>query len=339
MTSTSCVAGCRDGACVLTLDDLPTGPFLARDLLASGWSSRQLKAAVRDVVVRRVLRGVYVRADVPDSIETRARAAALVTSPASVLVDRTAAWLHGIDVLGWHEKEILPPLECFVLRGHRRAERAGVYGGQRDLRDEDTVRLHGVVLTTAVRTALDLACMLPEREGLAVLDQFLHAGLTTKTELERLLPRYFRRRGVVRARWLVAHADALAESPRESWVRYELLRGGLPTPVLQHWVEVDGVARYRLDLSYPRHRVVVEYDGADYHRSLDARARDERRRACLRELGWTVIVLDRDSFVGDGVEQWVRQVRRALDERRSRTSRSGARNWRTLGAVPTGGRG
>ena len=44
-----------------------------------------------------------------------------VVVPGAVFVDRTAAWLHGVDVLDYRELEVLPPVECVVLRGPARA--------------------------------------------------------------------------------------------------------------------------------------------------------------------------------------------------------------------------
>ena len=45
----------------------------------------------------------------------------LVISAHSVVCDRTAAWIHGIDVYAWHETEILPPIEssCSAATLHR----------------------------------------------------------------------------------------------------------------------------------------------------------------------------------------------------------------------------
>lgn len=45
-----------------------------------------------------MLRNVYVRADVPDTIELRAAAASLV-HPFGIISDRFAAWIHGVDVI------------------------------------------------------------------------------------------------------------------------------------------------------------------------------------------------------------------------------------------------
>ena len=133
--------------------------------------------------------------------------------------------------------------------------------------DDDVVLMDGVLVTSPIRTALDLACRLSARDGLAALDAFMRRFGMSHDELRRLLVRYFRRRGVRQARPLVAMADPRSESPGESWTRYEIVTHALPAPQSQHWVHIHGVPTYRLDLPYPRHRVVVEYDGEEFHTS------------------------------------------------------------------------
>jgi hypothetical protein len=267
---------------------------------------------VADHVVRRVLTGVYVRADVPDTVQVRALAASLVISPFSVVCDRTAAWLLGVDVFDYHELEVLPPLETYVLRGHNPTRRNECDGGTRDLLPQDYCEVEGLKVTTPLRTALDLACKLSRRQALAALDAFMRAYGLSHAELRREALRYFRRRGVVQLRQLIPLADPRAESPGESWTRLEIIVAGLPWPELQVWVEVGGVPIYRLDLAYPHARVAVEYDGREFHESDEDRARDAERRAWLERHGWTVIVVDKDSFAPEALSGWLRQLRAAL---------------------------
>ena len=151
-------------------------------------------------------------------------------------------------------------------------------GGSRDLLECDVMEVGGVRVTTPARTAVDLACKLSARDGLAALDAFMREFGITRRDLRRLLVRYFRRRGVRQARPLVAMADARSESSGESWTRYEILTHGLPAPEPQHWIEIDGVPTFRLDLAYARHRIAVEYDGQEFHSRDADRQHDSRRR-------------------------------------------------------------
>lgn len=293
--------------------DLPQQPFTTAHAQVLGISRKQLSAAEAHGSLRRVLRGVYVPAHLSDTVELRAACAALVVAPGSVVRDRTAAWIHGVDVLTHAEHEVLPSVETCVPRFRAPSDRCGVDGGTRDLAPEDVMTVHGVLVTTPLRTALDLGCHLRRRDALAALDQFMRLHGLTHQEMGRAVGRYFRRRGVVQLRRLIPLADERAESPRESWTRLEIIDAGLPTPVLQHWVEVHGVPTYRLDHAYPRHRVAVEYDGEDFHdRTEEQRRNDRERRDWLVQHGWTVIVVRRGDFSGSGLDRWLGELRLAL---------------------------
>ena len=292
--------------------EIPDIPFTAAEANRLGLSRRQLSNAVDNRLVRRVLSGVYVRADVPDTPQLRARAALLVVSPFTVLCDRTAAWLHGVSVFDLRELEILPVLETYVLRGNNPTHRPECYSGSRDLRREDICVVEGVSVTTPLRTAVDLGCKLSRNQALAALDSFMRLHDMRREEMEAMLTRYFRRRGVVQLRQLVPLADPRAESTGESWTRLAILDGGLPAPEPQYWVYVDGRPTYRIDLAYVRSRVAVEYDGVEYHTTPEQRAYDLERRTWLKEHGWTVIVVDKDSFTAEAIGDWRHELRRAL---------------------------
>ena len=288
-------------------------PFTTAMARASGINHKRLERGLRDREVRRLLRGVYLRADVVDSPSVLGRAAALVVPPGSVLVDRTAAWVLGVDCLDYRELDVLPPVESCALRGVRATERPECRGGSRDLVPGDWLEIAGARVTTPIRTALDLGCSLDSRRALAAMDALMRAYGFSQGELRRELPRYFRRRGVLQLRRLVPLVDGRSESSGESWVRMELADHELPPPTLQHWIHIAGVPTYRLDLAYPRARVAVEYDGEEFHSSPEDRAADERRRAWLTAHGWTVIVLTKDSFTPEAVIGWIGEVRRARE--------------------------
>lgn len=284
-------------------------PFTASQARTWGWRQDELTAAVRERRLVRPLRGVYLRADVELDQLTRTRAAALVISPHAVVCDRTAAWVHGVDAFRYAEIDVTPPLETYVLRGHRATDRPECEGGTRDLQPRDWVIIGGIRLTTPIRTALDLGCKLTRREAIAAMDALMREHDFTIADLERELPRYFRRRGVVQLRQLAPLVDGLAESSGESWARLEIADHGLPIPSAQHWVSVDGVPTYRLDLAYPHARVAIEYDGEQFHSRPEDRQRDALRRQWLRDHGWRVIVVDKTSFTDEAAAAWINELR------------------------------
>jgi very-short-patch-repair endonuclease len=296
----------------MTPPPIPEGLFTWPVARAAGLSRHRLDQLLLNGDIRKVLRNVYVRADVPDTVDLRVRAAALVLSPFVVVRDRTAAWLWGVDTFEFRELEIPPPLEASAFRDRARPRGAGVTGGIRDLVPHDVVELCGMPVTTPLRTALDLACKLSRRDALAALDGFMRLHGITHAQLRRELVRYFRRRGVVQARELIQYADPRAESPGESWTRMAMIDRGLRPPELQHWVTIDGVPTYRLDMAYPKHRVAIEFDGREFHEGEERRAADRARRRWLEEHGWTVIVVTKDDFTEERIDEWVHAIRVAL---------------------------
>ena len=174
------------------------------------------------------------------------------------------------------------------------------------------MEIGGVRVTTPVRTALDLGCRLSRRQALAAMDALMRIHGFTHADLARELPRYFRRRGSVQLRELVPLVDGRSESGGESWTRLEISDRSLPKPVPQHWIHVGGRPTYRLDLAYPHARIAIEYDGEEFHSRPEDRAADERRRAWLRDHGWIVIVLTKDSFTEEAIIEWIGELRRTL---------------------------
>lgn len=292
-----------------------TEPFTTATAVALGYDRKALTRLVEQGALRRPLTGVYLDGSVPDTPETRAGAARVVMSPDLVLCDRTAAWLWGVDTFAYAELDGLMPLETYSPRGRRAPDRRGCDGGSRDLLPEDWCTIEGVRVTTPLRTALDLGCNLTRRDALAAMDALARAHGFTREDLRRLLPRFFRRRGVVQARHLVSLVDPRAESQPESWMREVIDAHELPMPELQHWVMVDGVLMYRLDLAYVRAKIAVEYDGEEFHSRASDRLRDEERRAWLRAHGWYLIVLTKDSFGPEAVDVWIRELREVLAAR------------------------
>jgi hypothetical protein len=285
----------------------PDGPFTSGEL---GLSTAAVRRAVRQGAVRPVVRGVFVAAHLPDTIEIRARAVAKAARPHHVVTDRTAAWLHDIDTHVYAEHDDVPLVETCALRGHEPTTLDGVDGRTRDLQPEDTMELYGVLVTTPLRTALDLGCVLRRREAFAALCAFAHRYGLTRQDYERVLRRFRRRRGVVQLRELVALVDPRIESQREAWVYLAIADAGVALPEPQFWIAIDGIPTYRLDFAYPRRRVCVEYDGDEAHQGREAH--DEARRRWLRDHGWTVIVVREGDFTGSSLLSWMHELRAAL---------------------------
>ena len=290
-------------------------PFTAAQARDIGITAWQLRVLLSEAVVRHVLHDVYIAGDVPDTIDVRLAALALVTPPHAVVCDRTAAWVWGVDAFQPWELDMVPPLDTYVLRGRTRIRRPEAAGGERDLSAEDVVTVGGIEVTTPLRTSLDLATGLSRNQALAVMESFARMHGVGKTQLRALLPRYRGRRGVVQARELIPLVDPRTESTGESFVKLAIHDAGLPQPQPQHWVSAGGAAAYRLDLAYPRLKICIEYDGEEFHSSDEAKEKDRRRRNWLREHGWVVIVVTKDDLRGARREAWLAELRVAIVDR------------------------
>jgi very-short-patch-repair endonuclease len=91
-------------------------------------------------------------------------------------------------------------------------------------------------------------------------------------------------------RALIPLADARAESPPESWLRWLCHDAGLPPPQPQFWVQCADGSSYRLDLAWPRFKLALEYDGVAFHTGA-ALTRDRARQNALTAEGWTILAV------------------------------------------------
>jgi hypothetical protein len=271
---------------------LPTDqPFTHQQALDLGISREVLRRMVRVGLLRRVLKGVYVDAAADDDLRMRARAVSLVVPATAVVTDRTAAWLHGIDVLRPGDHLVPPPVEVFQQPGHTRVRTTATSGGERTLLPGDIEVVHGVRVTTPLRTALDLGRLARRDHAIGALDALLRLERFDRAQLLGGVERFRGQRGVVQLRELAPLADPRAESPGESVLRLRWLDARLPAPEPQVEVHENGLLRARLDLGLPDLRFAAEYDGWEWHSAREQRRRDRQRRSWLRDRGWTIVVL------------------------------------------------
>ena len=293
---------------------VPDRPVRRADLRDLGYTRADFERLLREGALRAVVRDAYVRADLADCVELRAAAVALVVAEDHVAIDRTAAAIHGVSTFGFAEvDDRTPPIETAAPLDRRTTKRADVDGRTRDLAVRDIMEINGLRVTTPLRTALDLGRNLKRREAMAAMNALARLHGLRKEDLRAQVPRFKGHRGVIQLRELTELVEPRIESPRESWTWLQIHDAGLPMPEPQFWIEIDGVATYRLDFAYVRRRICVEYDGFDFHeKTADQRRYDAERRAWLREHGWTIIVIRLGDFTGDHLDRWIRQLRDEL---------------------------
>lgn len=261
---------------------LRTGPFRGTDACRAGLVTKE---RLRHHRWRRIFRDVYVFAELPDTIDLRLRALKLVAPNGAAVSGTSAAWLYGADVLRWDE-----PLEVTLPRDTPMRPTPGVSIRRAELLPEDVTDRAGLLVTSPLRTGLDLARrhgpLKNVTEAVVVIDALTHLGLFTADQLVDYAgnKRFFRWRGIRRVTLVAEHVEPRSESPSESRLRMKLVRGGLPRPEAQvNLFAPNGRHVARLDLGYRDERVGVEYDGA-VHR--DRWREDAARRNAIQDLGW-----------------------------------------------------
>lgn len=279
--------------------DAPFSTATAR--AEAGLSVRDLGWLVDQGFVRRLIRGVYVAAPVPDSLELRCAALRLVVPSDAVVCDRHAGWLHGADmVLEPNEHIHLTPVCVFLPSPGRRLRNGLVASGERSLSVDDVVEIHGLRVTSPLRTAWDLGRTRFVERSLAAMDQMLRLGQFSKEQLVAGVPRFRGMRWVITLRATVPYVDGRAESPPESVLRLRWLQAHLPEPVPQLEVYDDlGTFLARLDIANPQLFLGAEYDGDEWHSTPDQLRHDRQRRAVVEaETPYVIKVFRKENLFG-----------------------------------------
>jgi hypothetical protein len=195
------------------------GPFRYADAVAAGVSLKVL----RGPRFRAPFRGVRVPADLPDTVELRARAASLVLPSLATFVDETAAQLFRLPIEG-------AQLHVRVPAGVSVPRLVGVRTTA-SLRPTPAVTVRGLRVVEPARLFVDLARRLERVELVVLGDAILNHGLATAEALAAAVQACSGYRWITRAREALAHLEPRSESPMESRLRMELVLRGLPRPV------------------------------------------------------------------------------------------------------------
>jgi hypothetical protein len=234
--------------------ELKRGPFTVAQARRAGLARWHLEGASW----RRVGRGLYVWAELSETPAQKLEAARLRLPAPAAFSGKTAAWLHGLEVVPCDPIEaILDGGEVVVRRGFR--------------------------TTSMMRTLFDLSRRLSLVEAVVVADMAFHAGLVDKDEFSSWIGYRKGRQGVRAARRVLDLVESATESPMETRLRMLLVLNGLPRPEVQVTLRDErGVFLGRPDLFYRDHKLGLEYDGEFHRLSL---VEDNRRQNRLLTAG------------------------------------------------------
>jgi very-short-patch-repair endonuclease len=170
--------------------------------------------------------------------------------------------------------------------------------------DRSEVRLRdGLPVTAPARTLIDRAGQLDDGETAAELAQARVLRLVSDRELHSALDRHQTRAGVARLRRLLEDegGGTVTRSTAERRLRALLAAAQLPVPEVNahlHGFEVDFLWRAQ--------RLVVEFDGRQFHAHPAAFERDRRRDQVLLAAGYRVLRVTWRQLVDEPVALVVR---------------------------------
>lgn len=257
-----------------------TYPFRAAEALDQGLLTyrelRRFHAAIYP--------GVWVARGIDLSPADLARAAWLWSGRRGVIAGLSASALHGAR---WIE----PNTPAELVHTNRRPPRLIVVRGDR-LLDGETEVIDGLPVTTPARTGFDLGRHWKPAAAVPRIDALMNATDVKAAEIDAVIARHRRVRGLRNLRTALAMVDGGAESPYESMTRMLLLNNGFPRPQTQLRVlDSNGFVVARLDLGWRQWQVGVDFEGAHHWTDPEQFTRDIERYALLSELGWLDIRL------------------------------------------------
>jgi hypothetical protein len=225
-------------------------PFVGSESLAAG-ALTEYELRTRFISLHQ---DVYVAKGTEMTAVLRAKAAWLRSQRRGVLAGFSASAFHGAR---W----IDPAGPAAIIDTNRRPT-PGVQVWEERIEADEISVIDGIRVTTAARTALDLARRCPTGIAVAAVDALAQATELKLADVELLIDRYRGRRGMKSARAALALVDGGAQSPKETWLRLLLLRAGFPAVQTQIAVRNEwGWVEAYLDMGWEDIKVAIEYDG------------------------------------------------------------------------------
>ena len=228
-------------------------------LRSAGWTPYQVRRAVAAHELVRLTRRVYTPArELSPRDEHLVRAAALLSThrDSVVLSHASAAIAHGLAV-----QVDNPRLVDLTTPPPGRGRRTATYHLHcARFTADDVVTVGDLRVTSLARTVVDLARTAQHAWAVVAADQAL-ARDVSRDSLLAVVQASKGMTGVEQARQVIAFADGRSESVAESVSRVMISRTGLPQPVPQFRVEVDGLVVARGDFGWEDWNLIGEVDG------------------------------------------------------------------------------
>jgi hypothetical protein len=240
-----------------------------------------------------VHRGVYAVGHDRLGREGRYLAAVLACGARAALSHRSAAAWWGLLPTAQSLVDVTSPHGRHAIAGVRRHQ-------ARSLIAQDTTTHHGIPTTSIARTLLDLAATVRSDRLERALAQAERLQLYDHAAIADVLSRSNGHRGRAALTRAAAQEPKLTRSELE--VRFLMLvrKAGLPEPQTNLPLAALDHPAPEVDFHWPTHRLVVETDGWETHRTRAAFRNDRRRDAALVASGWRVLRFTYADVAHDG---------------------------------------
>jgi uncharacterized protein DUF559 len=280
------VSGTKDDG--LGVAELQAGAITNRQLQDGGMSAKDIKVRRRrHSLLATPARGVYRVAGAERTWRQDLWVAILAGPDGTLASHLSAAALRGL---------VAPPSIPHVTVPRRASGRyrgAVVHHG--DIQLVDRARYDGIQATGAGRTLVDCAVLLQQRALNELVDAALGRGLCSYQDVMGAWERASPVRGSSRLEAALAPycTSAAPGSVKAAHVLRRISDWGLPRPQCEYEIRDEhGEWVATVDFAWPRWRLVLEYDGNEFH-GPRRRPLDARRQAAIEALGWRVLRADR----------------------------------------------
>jgi hypothetical protein len=246
---------------------------LSRSHVLFGADGRSLRRGHAAGTLTSIRRGVYAESSVWSELAARERhllrmRAVLDTRKGDAVFGyESAAALWNLPIIGRWPVAV----HVFTADGRRRSSGRGVTWHNSPLLEGDVVEVDGVLVTSRLRTLIDLARRSTFMSAVTTLDASLARSVKeegTVDAVDRLraalldrIDALGRAPGAARARAAAGFATHLSGSPGESVSRVQIHVCGFPPPILQFPVVDRNGTLWHADIGWPEHRLLGEFDG------------------------------------------------------------------------------
>jgi very-short-patch-repair endonuclease len=293
----------------MTVPTHPTGletrrPFTRADAIAADVSPKQLRGSR----FRRIFRGVYVDAGIPDHPLIRAQAA-LALHPANAYASHvSAARIYRVPVPKISDEHVT------VSEVGDRSRVAGIHCHVAERPPTEVRTLDGVRVSAPCVMFVELASVLDLVDLVVVGDALARLKLASPQQLVGWCAASTDRFAVA-ARRAAGYVRERVDSAMETRLRMLIVLAGLPEPEVNFEISDEtGHLLYRLDLSYPDLRLVIEYDGRQHAEDVHQWGHDLDRREWFDDEKWRVLIVTSKGIYQEP-ERTLQRIHKALAER------------------------